>query len=111
MERRRRISEKFQNSFRTPPREHANLDVVTTGIKRGRSTVPEEKPCAVEGTLPPWKAFLVQLASDTTAESGICAGRIEHLGSGRRERFTSGAELLATLMRLLEKAEHEARGT
>jgi hypothetical protein len=58
-----------------------------------------------ERTLPPWKAFLVQLTNDTTAEGGICAGRIEHLGSGRRERFTSDAELLATLKHLLERAE------
>jgi hypothetical protein len=46
------------------------------------------------------------LTRETTTESGVFAGRIEHLGSGRRERFTSGRELLAALMRMLEGAEH-----
>lgn len=73
--------------------------------------VSNEIPCLSGGTLPPWKAFLIQLTSDTTTSSPTCAGRIEHLGSGRRERFTSDEELLATLKRLLEAAEHEERET
>jgi hypothetical protein len=56
--------------------------------------------------LPPWKAFVVQLTNDTKPDSGIFAGRVEHLGSGRRERFSSGKELVATLLRLLAEAEH-----
>jgi hypothetical protein len=54
--------------------------------------------------LPPWKAFVVQLTHDTTPHSRTFAGRIEHLGSGRRERFSSGKELLATLLQLLKEA-------
>jgi hypothetical protein len=61
--------------------------------------------------LPPWKAFVVQLTNDTTPDSGTVAGRVEHLGSGRRERFSSGKELLATLLRLLEEAEPGGKGS
>ena len=82
-----------------------------TRIKPGRRTPLDEKPSCGEATLPPWKAFLVQLTSDTTTGGGICAGRVEHLGSGRRERFTSRADLLAALMRLLDEAEHEEHET
>jgi hypothetical protein len=59
--------------------------------------------------LPPWKAFVVQLTNDTTPDSGTVAGRVEHLGSGRRERFSSGKELLATLLRLLERPNPEGK--
>jgi len=66
------------------------------------SKKPDGKaPEVVEPALPSWKAFVIQLSHDTTPESGIFAGRIEHLGSGRRQRFASGKELLATVMRLL----------
>jgi hypothetical protein len=53
--------------------------------------------------LPPWKAFVVQLTSDTTPTSGTFSGRVEHLGSGRRERFSSGRELQTALLRLLKE--------
>ena len=56
---------------------------------------------ASEPALPAWKAFVVQLSLDSTPDSGVFAGRIEHLGSGRRERFGSGRELLSAVMRLL----------
>ena len=55
----------------------------------------------VEPALPSWKAFVVQLSHDTTPESGIFAGRVEHLGSGRRQRFASGKELLSVVMSML----------
>ena len=55
----------------------------------------------VEPALPSWKAFVVQLTHDTTPESGVFAGRVEHLGSGRRQRFASGKELLSVVMHLL----------
>jgi hypothetical protein len=77
------------------------------------SKKPDGKaPDVVEPALPSWKAFVIQLSHDTTPESGIFAGRIEHLGSGRRQRFGSGKELLATVMRLLsdlgaQRGEHE----
>jgi hypothetical protein len=55
--------------------------------------------------LPAWKAFVIQLSQDTTTESGIFAGRVEHLASGRRERFASGKEMLSAVMRLLSDLE------
>ena len=59
------------------------------------------EPDIIEPALPSWKAFVIQLSHDTTPDSGIFAGRIEHLSSGRRQRFASGKELLAMVMRLL----------
>ena len=67
---------------------------------------PDSKaPDVIEPALPRWKAFVIQLSHDTTPDSGTFAGRIEHLGSGRRERFASGKELLAMVMRLLRELE------
>jgi len=67
-----------------------------------KSKKPDGKePDAIAPALPSWKAFLIQLSHDTTPDSGIFAGRVEHLGSGRHQRFASGKELLATVMRLL----------
>lgn len=62
---------------------------------------PRQEPTIVEPALPSWKAFVIQLSSDTTPDSGIFAGRVEHLASGHRERFASGKELLSVVMRLL----------
>jgi hypothetical protein len=60
-----------------------------------------QEPEIIEPALPSWKAFVIQLSHDTTPDSGIFAGRIEHLSSGRRRRFASGKELLSVVMRLL----------
>ena len=76
------------------------------GGARRRRVLAAPEPPHVGPALPPWKAFVVQLTNDTTPDSGTVAGRVEHLGSGRRERFNSRDELLATLLRLLEEAEH-----
>lgn len=57
-----------------------------------------------EPKLPSWKSFVVQLSHDTAPGSGIFAGRVEHLGSGRRQRFASGEELLSMVIRLLRDA-------
>jgi len=67
-------------------------------------------PDVIEPALPSWKAFVIQLSHDTTPDSGTFAGRIEHLGSGRRQRFASGKELLATVMRLLSELEPSGEG-
>ena len=58
--------------------------------------------------LPAWKAFVVQFSREAAPQSGIVTGRIEHLSSGRRVRFGSAEELLATLLRLLEEIEEPA---
>jgi hypothetical protein len=62
-------------------------------------------PVTIKPALPSWKAFVIQLSHDTTPDSGIFAGRIEHLGSGRRQRFASGKELLSAVLRLLSELE------
>ena len=80
------------------------------GRGAGRRVLADAKQPLAAPTLPPWKAFVVQLTNDTTPTSGNFAGRVEHLGSGHRERFSSGKELLATLLRLLEDTEHGGDG-
>jgi len=69
-----------------------------------------QEPDIVEPALPSWKAFVIQLSHDTTPDSGIFAGRIEHLSSGRRQRFASGKELLAMVMRLLSDLDAPSEG-
>ena len=68
------------------------------------------EPDTIEPALPSWKAFVIQLSHDTTPDSGIFAGRVEHLSSGRRQRFASGKELLAMVMRLLSDIEAPRKG-
>lgn len=68
------------------------------------SKKPDSKqPDTIAPALPSWKAFMIQLTYDTTPESGIFAGRVEHLTSGRRERFGSAKELLATVGKMLDQ--------
>jgi hypothetical protein len=69
-----------------------------------------QEPDSIEPALPSWKAFVIQLSHDTTPDSGIFAGRIEHLSSGRRQRFASGKQLLAMVMRLLSDIEAPSKG-
>ena len=69
-----------------------------------------KEPETMAPALPTWKAFLIQLSHDTTPDSGIFAGRIEHLSSGRRQRFASGKELLAMVMRLLSEFDAPSKG-
>ena len=68
-----------------------------------------KEPETMAPALPTWKAFVIQLSHDTTPDSGIFAGRIEHLTSGRRQRFASAKELLSMMMRLLR--DLDAPGT
>ena len=60
-------------------------------------------------TLPAWKAFAVQFSYETSTRTGVFSGRVEHLNSGRRARFASRRELLATLERLLDEIEDTSR--
>jgi hypothetical protein len=69
-----------------------------------------KEPDTTEPALPSWKTFVIQLSHDTTPDSGIFAGRIEHLGSGRRQRFASGKELLSMVMRLLSDLDASSTG-
>ena len=75
-----------------------------------KSKQPDSKDTdTTEPTLPSWKAFLIQLSNDTTQDSGVFTGRIEHLGSGRRQRFASGKELLLMVMRLLSELDPSSK--
>jgi hypothetical protein len=47
----------------------------------------------------------VQFASETDVRAGNVRGRIEHLKTGRRSRFTSADELLARIMAMLAGAD------
>ena len=51
--------------------------------------------------LPVWKAFVVQFSRETNPRTRTFSGRVEHLSSGRRARFTSPPELVVVLRKLL----------
>lgn len=63
----------------------------------------ESPPAAHE--LPAEKAFVLQLSRDTDPALQTCAGRLEHLASGRRVRFDTLADLQAALRRLLAETQ------
>jgi len=69
--------------------------------RSGRPGASPRREAGDVPTLPAWKAFVVQLSRDTAPGSGIFAGRVEHLNSGRQARFDSPQSLLAVLDRLL----------
>jgi hypothetical protein len=62
--------------------------------RRRRKPIPE---------LPAWKAFVVQFSREACTQAGVFSGRVEHLSSGRRARFSSKEELLAILAKLLDE--------
>ena len=55
--------------------------------------------------LPTDKAFVLQLSRDTGPALEPFAGRVEHLGTGRRLRFESFAAFQAAVIRLLDEAK------
>jgi hypothetical protein len=58
----------------------------------------EPPPEAVRpSALPYAKAFVVQFGAETDRNLGNATGRLEHLQTGRRSRFTSVDELLAQI--------------
>ena len=69
-----------------------------TGTARPAASSGEEAPA-----LPVWKAFVVQFSRDTGAPTGTFAGRVEHMSSGRRARFGSTQELVATLQQMIDQ--------
>ena len=66
-------------------------------------TPPDSAPLKPIPELPAWKAFVVQFSREAGTEAGIFAGRVEHLSSGRRARFSSEQELLIVLRQQLEE--------
>ena len=57
--------------------------------------------------LPVWKAFVVQFTRETTTQTGTFSGRVEHMTSGRRARFSSTKELIAILEKMLDALGEE----
>jgi hypothetical protein len=58
-------------------------------------------------TLPVSKAFVVQFTRETTSDGETFSGRVEHMSSGRRARFTSALELVAVLVNMLNELGRE----
>jgi hypothetical protein len=79
-----------------------------TARRSGHAPSPPGGAPVEAPTLPAWKAFVVQLSLDTVPGSTVFAGRVEHLGSGRRARFDSKQELLAIVERLLREIEDQS---
>ena len=75
----------------------------TAGPARAAALV--EDATAALPALPAWKAFIVQFTRETGVTAGAFAGRVEHLSSGHRERFSSREELLAIMTRQLRALE------
>lgn len=55
--------------------------------------------------LPQRLAFVVQLSSASDTRSGTFVGRVSHFVSARSARFTSSAECLAFMARVLRDEE------
>jgi hypothetical protein len=68
--------------------------------KRAGTALPAKSSDGEEvPALPVWKAFVVQFTRGT----GTFAGRVEHMSSGRRARFASREDLIATLHQMLDQ--------
>jgi hypothetical protein len=55
--------------------------------------------------LPTGKAFVLQLSHDTGPTLQPFAGRVEHLATGRRVRFSTFEDFRAAVIRLLSEAK------
>ena len=73
--------------------------------RRADATVADSDAREPAPTLPAWKAFVVQFSDTAGRCSGVFAGRIEHLNTGRRVRFESRSALLTTLEHMLDEVE------
>jgi len=68
-----------------------------------RRTSAPTTPTVPVPELPAWKAFVVQFSRETGTRRGLMAGRVEHLSSGRRARFTTPEELVTVLQTLIDE--------
>ena len=78
---------------------------MTPDPSRAEDAVPrraDDKP-----TLPYAKAFVVQFTAETDARLEHVTGRVEHLQTGRRVRFTSMDDLRAGFVAMLAADVHE----
>jgi hypothetical protein len=61
--------------------------------------------------LPSWRAFLVSLSGDADPSEEVFYGRVEHVQTGRRAKFSSPAELQAFMALVLEERQQQTRPT
>lgn len=66
---------------------------------------PDGDRGAPGAALPADRAFVVRFTGSTDAELASCAGRVEHVDSGRRQNFTGLPALLAFLRQVLAGGE------
>jgi len=71
-------------------------------------TVDKQKSMDAQGVaLPANRAFVIQFSGVPAGQAAVIAGRMEHLLSGRRERFHSWGELQQFITRELSQLETE----
>ena len=58
--------------------------------------------------LSPHRAFVVQFGQETEVEQGHFVGRVEHVVSGKSQRFQSLEELLEFIGRVLSEQPEES---
>jgi hypothetical protein len=99
------ISEFCQDFPRRSGHDVAEMNHMAPDPTRAGDSVPrrtDDKP-----TLPYAKAFVVQFTAETDARLEHVTGRIEHLQTGRRVRFTSMDDLRAGFVAMLAADVHE----
>jgi len=66
-----------------------------------------EQSCS---SLPVSRSFVVQFTSDTVPASQCLRGRVEHIDSGRSQRFDSLDNLVAFFTEVIQANESEEQG-
>ncbi|MBY0275142.1 hypothetical protein K2Z84_07370 [Candidatus Binatia bacterium] len=72
-------------------------------MQRERGHRPSPASATAEPLFPPRQAFVVHFQADSDASDARCAGRVEHVLSGRGARFHNADDLLAAMRRLLSE--------
>jgi hypothetical protein len=62
-----------------------------------------QEAAAEDRRLPAERAFVVQVYAEAEVAMGSCAGRVEHVVSGRATHFHSPEELLGFMVRVLRE--------
>jgi hypothetical protein len=66
---------------------------------------PHAQSTGVGSSRPSGRTFVVQYTGDVDPDRGHLSGGVEHIGSGRRERFASEQEMPAFVARVLREEE------
>jgi hypothetical protein len=62
---------------------------------------------ATRPTLPPSRAFVVQVHADAEPARGVLVGRVEHLASGSAARFSTPEELVSFINETIHNTRKE----